>query len=147
MPAALDAHLGYWLRAVSNAVSHTFARAVEGQGVTVAEWVVLRELFDAPAAPSRLAQKLGLTRGAVTKLADRLIAKALITRAADAGDGRAQILSLTVAGRALVPGLAALADANDAHFFSHLSAAERSAFEATLKIIAARRGVTQTPVD
>ena len=38
-------------------------------------------------------------------------------------------LTLTRAGRALVPRLAALADANDEHFFGHLGAAERQAPE------------------
>jgi hypothetical protein len=38
----LEAHLGYWLRAVSNHVSHAFKMKVETHGVTVAEWVVLR---------------------------------------------------------------------------------------------------------
>ena len=37
--SALDAHLGYWLRAVSNHVSHAFKTKVERHGVTVAEWV------------------------------------------------------------------------------------------------------------
>ncbi|MEI9903824.1 MAG: MarR family transcriptional regulator [Asticcacaulis sp.] len=80
-PSKLSAHLGYWLRFVSNHVSHGFALAVEAQGVTVAEWVVLRQLFDHGAMPpSRIADELGMTRGAITKLADRLLAKALITR-------------------------------------------------------------------
>ena len=67
----LTAHLGYWLRFVSNHVSLAFARKLESRGVTVAEWVVLRELYEsAPVAPSEVAERLGLTRGAITKLAD-----------------------------------------------------------------------------
>ena len=88
--AALTDHLGYWLRLVSNHVSHAFARGIEGQGVTVAEWVVLRQLYDVDAlAPSRLAERMGMTRGAISKLADRLIAKALIARTEDPDDGLA----------------------------------------------------------
>jgi DNA-binding MarR family transcriptional regulator len=72
----LEAHLGYWLRAVSNHVSHAFKTKVERRGATVAEWVVLRALFDADGVkPSELAAKLGLTRGAISKLVDRLVAK------------------------------------------------------------------------
>ena len=40
----LTAHTGYLLRMVSNAVSQEFARKVAGEGVTVAEWVMLRSL-------------------------------------------------------------------------------------------------------
>src|SRR5271156_5542511 len=127
----LEAHLGYWLRFVSNHVSQAFAGKLAGRDVTVAEWVVLRELLNRDAAaPSALAGRLGLTRGAISKLADRLIAKLLVTRTADKTDRRYQSLALTRAGRALVPKLSALADANDIEFFADLSSGERAAVEA-----------------
>jgi DNA-binding MarR family transcriptional regulator len=143
----LTAHLGYWLRSVSNHVSQAFARKLEGRDVTVAEWVVLRELYGETAvAPSRLAGRLGLTRGAVSKLADRLIAKALVVREPSLVDGRAHTLALAPAGRALVPELAALADRNDAEFFGHLAPEDRRAIERILRDIAARRGLKTVPV-
>jgi DNA-binding MarR family transcriptional regulator len=144
----LTAHVGYWLRFVSNHVSQAFARKVEEHGVTVAEWVLMRQLLDAKsAAPSRLAERMGMTRGSITKLADRLIDKALVVRTADPEDGRAQTLRLNSAGRALVPKLAALADANDAEFFDHLSPNERAALVKTLRAIVDRRGLVSLPVD
>lgn len=144
----LTAHLGYWLRFVSNHVSQAFARKVEARGVTVAEWVVMRDLFDVEAmAPSRLAERIGMTRGAITKLADRLVAKELVTRTADLADGRAQTLALTPAGRALVPELAALADANDSEFFGALTPEDRAALTRILRGIVERRGLTRVPVD
>ena len=82
--SSLESHLGYWLRYVSNHVSHAFAVKLAGSEVTVAEWVVLRELYDSESAPSDLADRLGMTRGAISKLADRLIAKDMIVRRADA---------------------------------------------------------------
>lgn len=146
LPALTD-HLGYWLRLVSNHVSHGFARLLEAKGVTVAEWVVLRELHDVPAlAPSRLAERLGMTRGAISKLADRLLAKALVARRDDPDDGRAHSLALTPAGRRLVPELARLADANDAACFESLTARERAAIAAALRKVAASRGVKDIPV-
>lgn len=147
-PAGLGDHLGYWLRFVSNHVSQAFARRVEGEGVTVAEWVVLRVLYDSPAiAPSRLAEQLGMTRGAISKLADRLEAKGLVSRAANPSDARAHTLSATAAGRALAPVLAALADANEAEFFADLPPEDRAALERILRGIVARRGLTSAPVD
>jgi DNA-binding MarR family transcriptional regulator len=146
--SALTAHLGYWLRYVSNNVSHAFARKLEGRGATVAEWVLLRELYDAEALPpSRLADRLGMTRGAITKLADRLIAKLLIAREADARDGRAQTLALTKKGEKLVPELASLADANDAEFFGDLTREERAGLKRLLKRIVERRGLEEVPVN
>jgi len=144
----LTAHLGYWLRYVSNHVSQAFARKVEAHGVTVAEWVLMRQLLEVEAlAPSRLAECMGMTRGAVSKLADRLIAKSLLVRTADPKDGRAQTLSLTRAGRSMVPKLAALADANDAEFFDHLAPKDRAALLRTLRDIVEKRGVKSLPVE
>lgn len=148
LPAAssLSDHLGFWLRYVSNHVSHAFAQRVADKGVTVAEWVLLRSLYARePAAPSRLAREIGMTRGAVTKLADRLIAKHLLVRHADPEDGRAQTLALTPAGEALVPVLAALADDNDAAFFGPLSATERRTLEILLKRLIEHHRMTTVP--
>lgn len=144
----LTTHLGYWLRYVSNHVSQAFARKVEANGVTVAEWVLMRRLLDErEIAPSRLAERVGMTRGAITKLADRLIAKSLLVRVANPEDGRAQTLSLTPAGRALVPKLAALADANDAEVFDHLSEKDRAALLRIFRGIVKRRDLKSLPVD
>ena len=144
----LSAHVGYWLRYVSNHVSQAFARKMEAHGVTVAEWVLMRQLLEEEAlAPSHLADRMGMTRGAISKLADRLIAKSMLVRAADPKDGRAQTLALTSAGRALVPELAALADSNDAEFFDHLRSKDRAALLRILRDIVKQRGLKSLPVD
>ncbi len=146
--AALEDHYGFHLRVVSNAVSHEFARKVAAQGVTVAEWALLRVLYDAaPSAPSTLAARMGMTKGAITKLAQRLIAKKLVARNADPGDGRAQFLTMTAAGQALVPKLAKLADANDAAFFGVLAAAEREALGCLLKKLTDRHALKSVAAD
>lgn len=146
--SAIDAHAGYWLRFVSNHVSHAFSLKLAARGVTVAEWVVMRELFERDqVAPSSLAERIGMTRGAVSKLADRLVAKSLVTRTAREDDGRYQTLALTKNGRALLPALAALADQNDAEFFGHLGAAERDSLAGTMKEIVRRHELKSMPVD
>ncbi len=147
-PSDLESHLGYWLRMVSNAVSQGFARKLERQSVTVAEWVFLRMLWNANAiAPSHLADRIGMTKGAISKLAERLVDKDLIERAANADDGRAQTLSLKPAGRKAVPRLAALADANDAEFFAALSAGERQQLRRLLRKLASAHDLASTPID
>lgn len=147
-PSDLQDHLGYWLRMVSNAVSRSFARRVEAEGVTVAEWVLLRVLFaTGDIAPSALAARMAMTRGAISKLADRLEDKHLLRREPDPTDGRAHKLALTPAGQALVPRLAALADANDAAFFAALTEAERRQLKALLAKIAGEHALTEVPID
>lgn len=147
-PAPLDAHLGYWLRFVSNHVSYAFKERVEAHGVTVAEWVILRALFDARSMkPSALSEQVGLTRGAVSKLVDRLASKELVRTRADSADRRSVGVQLTTSGRKLVPTLARLADENDAAFFACLSARERAAFRDTLQRLVEQHGLKALPVD
>jgi DNA-binding MarR family transcriptional regulator len=148
MTSDLETHLGYWLRFVSNHVSHAFSLKLQTRDVTVAEWVVLRGLFDSDSAsPSGLADRLGMSRGAISKLADRLIAKELVERTASTEDRRQQALSLTADGRKLVPSLSALADRNDAEFFGHLKPAERAALEKILLDIVRRHDLKTIPTE
>lgn len=147
-PSALEAHLGFWLRAVSNAVSGAFAERLSEQGISVAEWVALRLLWDQAAlSPGRLAETTGMTPGGVTKLADKLIAKGLVHRQADPDDLRVRTLALTQAGRRLTPRLAALADANDAAFFGALTAADRATLERLLRAVTEQSRLPALPID
>lgn len=148
MTSHIETHLGYWLRFVSNHVSHAFSLKLQARDVTVAEWVVLRELFDGDgASPSGLADRLGMTRGAISKLADRLIVKDLIERTVSTEDRRQQTLALTAAGRKLVPVLSALADRNDTEFFGHLKPAEHAALRKILRDIVRRHDLRTIPTE
>src|SRR3546814_9220557 len=78
----------------------------------------MRVLYDADAlAPTALADKMGMTKGAISKLAERLLDKSLVARSDNPNDKRAHTLSLTASGREKTPVLAAIADSNDANFF------------------------------
>jgi DNA-binding MarR family transcriptional regulator len=144
----LTSHLGYWLRQLSNHVSLAFARKVADEGVTVAEWAMMRVLYGSqPIAPSELADVMGMSRGAISKLADRLLAKGLATREASSSDGRAQTLRLTRQGARLVPKLAALADQNERECFAHLSSEDRASLARILKDAVAQLGITAMPTE
>lgn len=144
----LESHLGYWLRFVSNHVSHSFMQKVESRGVTVAEWVVLRELLEVgEMRPSDLAQKIGMTRGAISKLVERLCVKKLVARQASSSDGRVQQIELTAQGKRLVPMLAKLADENDQQFFGHLTSEERQMLHGLLQSLVKTHGWKELPVE
>lgn len=146
--STLEDHTGYWLRYVSNHVSHAFARRVESQGVTVAEWVLLREMLDAGAAnPSLLAGKAGMTRGAVSKLVERLCRKKLAERSSSDDDRRYQTVKLTATGKRLVPVLAQLADENDREFFGHLKPEDKNWLVSLFQEMVRRHGWKNLPVD
>jgi DNA-binding MarR family transcriptional regulator len=148
LPSNLTDHTGYWLRMVSNAVSQAFSRGIAGEGVTVAEWVFLRALYDGePMTPTHLADRMGMTKGAISKLADRLIAKGLVTRTENETDKRAHSLSLSSAGRARIPALSALADENDRCFFEVLSLDEHRTLDRLLRALAERHSLSAAPVE
>jgi DNA-binding MarR family transcriptional regulator len=144
----LRKHVGFWLRFVSSHVSQAFAVKLLASGVTVAEWVVMREMFDdEESSPSVLAERIGMTRGGVSKLVDRLVSKNLITRRERGDDRRFQSIALTVAGRRLIPQLATLADQNDEEFFHPLSPLERAALIATMKKLVQAHGLQTLPTE
>jgi len=146
--SGLKMHVGFWLRFVSNHVSHAFARQLLANGVTVAEWVVMREMFDdQETSRGVLAERIGMTRGGVSKLVDRLVSKKLITRRERSDDRRFQSIALTAAGRRLIPRLAAVADQNDEEFFHPLSAGERAALIATMKKLVQAHGLQTLPTE
>ena len=133
-PAPLDAHLGYWLRFVSNHVSSRFAQQLEQQGVSVTEWVALRTLWArSETRHGDLIEALGMTKGAASKVVSRLEGKGLVVRQFAGASLRDQSLALTRAGKALVPRLSAVADANDEHFFGHLGLRQRQALMAAMQ--------------
>lgn len=142
----LEAHLGFWLRFVSNHVSLRFRQLLEAQGITVTEWVALRTLLaHGEGSHASLIDALGMTKGAASKVISRLEEKGLAQRQWADGNVREQLLVLTSKGRTLVPKLAKLADANDEHFFGHLPPAERQALVATMQALVQHHQLKQFP--
>ena len=145
----LKSHIGYRLRVVSNAVSHAFSKKLASCEVTVAEWVILREMYSGneTTSPSAVAEMAGLSRGAVSKLVDRLLSKGLVTRVESFTDRRFQEIKLTPRAIKLVPKLACIADENDENFFSILSESERKSFFKTLVKIAEVHNLHANPIE
>lgn len=145
----LRSHLGYHLRVISNAVSHSFARKLAASEVTVAEWVLLREMYSSEdkISPSVVAELTGLTRGAVSKLIERLLQKGLVTRTESSEDRRYQEIQLTTTALKLIPKLARIADENDEKFFSPLSQEERKKLMNTLVKLAELHKINKNPID
>lgn len=108
----------------------------------------MRALYNQePTPPSVLADRMGMTKGAISKLAERLVAKGLVERAESQEDKRAHKLSLTAEGQARLPILASLADSNDSEFFGVLTKEEHKALDRILRVLAERRGLKAIPVE
>lgn len=146
--STLDAHLGFWLRFVSNQVSGQFEARLAAHGMSVSEWVALRVLYGrSDVTHARLIETLGMTKGAASKIMSRLEAKGLAKRS-PAGDRlREQVLQLTEAGERLTPVLAALADENDAAFFGHLPEAQRQDLMTLMQSLVAYHRLQNVPLE
>lgn len=146
--SGLEDHLGYWLRKLSNRVSLSFAERVERHGVSVANWVVLRVLFDHEALPLKeIVERVGVDQGSLSRMVDRLLARGLVERAENPEDRRAVRISLTPEGRRLVPKLAREADENDRAFFAVLPERKRAELLAAIKALLAVHGGDEMPID
>lgn len=117
------------------------ARALRAHGVTAAEAQLIEALHAAGAvAPSALAARMRLTRGAVTRLVDRLRAKQLLVRArSGGGDRRMQTIALTGTGARLAPELARARAGAAERLLAGVPTSERARLAALLGGIAAAR--------
>jgi DNA-binding MarR family transcriptional regulator len=140
VPSNLEEHLGYWLRCLSNFVSHSFAERLEKQGVSVAQWVVLRTLYDSRGVTlNQAAEQVGVDKSTLSRMAERLVQKGLVDRS-EGHDRRSVRLTLTAAGKKMVLQSAKLADENDQSFFHTLSSRQREEFLSTIKQLLTANG-------
>jgi DNA-binding MarR family transcriptional regulator len=86
-----------------------------------------------------------MTKGATSKVISRLVEKGLAERQLADGRAREQSLVLTPAEKVLVPQLAALADANDDHFFGHLQSEERKTLMNALQALVEHHQLKDIP--
>jgi DNA-binding MarR family transcriptional regulator len=145
----VELHLAYWLHYVGYRLAHELRLRTRQFGVTAAEWVVLRKLHEHEngAMPTRLALRLGLSRGYISRLAVRLEAKGLIHRQKSVSDRRALVLTLTDLGSALLPTLAGLADKTNARDFAGAGETAHETIERVMKWIVCRHRFRFVPPD
>jgi DNA-binding MarR family transcriptional regulator len=94
-----------------------------------------------------MANALRMTRGAISKIIDKLESKGWVRSRTNPEDNRGQLLSLTGAGRRVVPELADIADHNDRKFFSCLHSEERTALHQLLGKLAAHHRMHDVPLE
>lgn len=144
----LERHIGYWLRFVSNHVSLAFAKRLAAYDMGIGDWIVLSALQEHHMlSPAAIAQIMGMTRGATSKLLDRLNAKHLIIRAESTKDRRFQEILLSNEGKKLWPLLEKLAYENEQQFFGHLAKEERLQLIHLLKEIVVEQKIKQIPLN
>ncbi|MFZ4481444.1 MAG: MarR family winged helix-turn-helix transcriptional regulator [Rhodoferax sp.] len=92
--------IGYLMRRVLTTVSHEVEHQLVSSDLTNAQWVPLLKLFMGRASTvAELARECHLDAGAMTRLLDRLEAKAFCRRVRSVEDRRVVNIELTDAGR------------------------------------------------
>lgn len=145
--SALESHLGFWLRFVSNQVSGRFENLLAAHDISVAEWVAMRVLYqNTDTTHANLIGALGMTKGAASKIISKLERKGLAERLLAKDGRRDQTLRLTKTGNKLLPRLAALADENDIHFFGYLTGSQRQSLMSLMKELVIHHQLKQVPI-
>ena len=133
-PAALEDQLCFWLRLIAIRLSARLDRKLEELGFSEVEWITLRSLYEQSGTTQfALLQRLGMTKGEISKTITRLERRGLVQRQLAEGSSRIQWLSLTPLGDTLVPRLAAVADSNEVYFFCHLNSTEQALLKGMLQ--------------
>jgi DNA-binding MarR family transcriptional regulator len=128
-PADHEAELRLWLRLL------TCTTLIEGEvrrrlrdefDVTLPRFDLMAQLDKAPNGMTlgELSQRMMVSNGNVTGLAERLVEQGLLDRRASQNDRRAQIVSLTAEGRRAFRGMARTHEDWIAQIFAGLDAAE-----------------------
>ncbi|HOI66813.1 MAG TPA: MarR family transcriptional regulator [Thiomonas arsenitoxydans] len=109
------------------------AAHVQSLGLTPAQFDVVATLGNTEGMnPKQLGDKTLITKGTLTGVVDRLLAKGLVQRLPDPSDGRGQIVRLTTRGQKVFEQVFPAHGAHLAQAFSKLSAAELAASQQAL---------------
>ena len=122
----LDAYLPYRLSVASNAVSSLIARAYQDRfGLTVPQWrliCVLKE--DGGLTQGQIVNRTVMDKVTVSRAAQGLLKRHLVSRSEHHADGRSHVLSLSAEGEGLHAEIAPLALAYEAALIAGLAPGE-----------------------
>ncbi|HEX6859623.1 MAG TPA: MarR family winged helix-turn-helix transcriptional regulator [Caulobacteraceae bacterium] len=121
----LDDYMPYRLSVSSNAVSRLIARAYEDRfGLSVPQWRLMAVLAEKPMTQQQIVARTAMDKVTVSRAAQGLLTRHLVTRTAHEADGRSHILTLSEQGRALHAEIAPMALAYEAALLSGLTPPE-----------------------
>jgi len=142
----LDAFFPYRITVLAEAVSRSIAQVYESRfGLSRDEWRVLATLADTGALkPVELAEQTNLNKMQISRALKRMEDEGLVTREDDPTDGRAWLVSLQPAGRALHRRIVPMVAAREQYLLEELDDATRHTLEQAMDTVLARaRKLTQ----
>lgn len=130
----LDAFLPYQLSVASNAVSSAIARTYEALfGLRVPEWRLIAVLAEEDGVTQQaLVARTEMDKMTISRAAQALVARGLVTRVPHGTDRRAHALALSEEGRALYAQIAPKALELEERLLSELGAREVAQLKRTL---------------
>lgn len=130
----VDGYLAALLAQASHLISAEFHRVAREVGVPVAEWRILATLAGGDPLPvGRLAQIVIAPQPTVTRQLDRMAAKGLVERTADASDRRLALVRITAAGETLAASLVRQARAHEKRVLAPFGPERASALKEMLR--------------
>jgi DNA-binding MarR family transcriptional regulator len=137
--AAPEAHVSCWVKRAEVRFSKSFAKILKQAGLIASEWAVVRELYG-PAnwGPIELGLAMGMSKGGMSKLIQRLVKKGYVTKKRNATDHRYRNVRLTDLGRIRVPVIAAMEKSVDREFFGPLRGGGRYRLTQSLQRVLTR---------
>jgi DNA-binding MarR family transcriptional regulator len=133
---ASESCVNHWVKRTHVCFSKNFARILKEARLIASEWAVLRALYGpGRRSPVDLAQVMGMSKGGMSKLIDRLVKKGYVVKEVQELDRRFRGVWLTKQGRACVPLIAAKEKSADRVFFGPLRGGGRYRLTKSLKRI------------
>ncbi|MFN3230255.1 MAG: MarR family winged helix-turn-helix transcriptional regulator [Asticcacaulis sp.] len=131
----LDDYLPYRLSVASNAVSALIAGTYEHRfGLRIPEWRLIAVLAeDGPSTQQALVKRTGMDKVTISRAAQALNKRKLISRAPHENDGRSHRIALTEAGQALHADVAPAAIRIETAVMSNLTGDEVSLLKTLLR--------------
>ena len=138
----LDAYLPYRLSVASNAVSGLIARAYQDRfGLSVPQWRLICVLAeDGGLTQGQLVARTVMDKVTVSRAAQGLLQRRLVSRSDHHADGRSHVLALSAQGESLYAEIAPLALAYEAALIAGLAPSEVALLKWLLTRLQAQAG-------
>lgn len=136
MPKDYQLHerLGFRLSRLSRLMQGRLEVELAKHDLTRLQWCVLSGVaVEGLNAPSELADHIGITRPAISRLLKSMIKEGLVERSLVEEDGRSRQISVTPLGAERLSACWPMVEANQEHFLAKLTDAQRGDLDAILR--------------
>lgn len=136
MPKDYQLHerLGYRLSRLSRMMQQRLETGLAEHDLTRLKWCVLSGVeMEGLNAPSELADHIGITRPAISRLLKTMIKDGLVERNLVEEDGRSRQISITKLGREKLMSCWPMVEGNQEHFLGKLPSQQRELLDQALK--------------